>query len=322
MLPSSAADDNSSTLLDAPNAWAYVPVVLPAGPELANPVVAAPPLEVPATTAPAIRPAPVPRELKLPAKSNVWGTDFARLDMPQTLDLVDQIVLRGQPEYFITANLNYLMLTQQHPRLAEINHRCAAVIADGHPIVLQSRLSATPLPCRVAGADLIVELARLSADRGYRVFFLGAAPGVARAAADELTRRFPELNVAGCYSPPFRALSQAEHSELLQRIRVEKTDILLVAFGQPKGEFWIYDNFNELGVPLSIQLGASFDFLAGTARRAPRLWQRLGCEWLYRALSDPRRLAPRYASNLLFLAKLLVRDAFFRAARVRTSLES
>jgi N-acetylglucosaminyldiphosphoundecaprenol N-acetyl-beta-D-mannosaminyltransferase len=159
---------------------------------------------------------------------------------------------------------------------------------------------------------LIVELARLSADKGYRMFFLGAAPGVAQGAAAELSRRFPELQVAGCCSPPFRPLTAAEHSELLATIRLARTDILLVAFGQPKGELWIYDNLSELQVPLSIQLGASFDFLAGTSRRAPAVWQWLGAEWLYRALSDPRRLGPRYANNLLFLAKRKLADCFGR----------
>ncbi len=245
-------------------------------------------------------------------KCKVWGTDFARLDMPQTLDLTEQIIQRGHPEYFVTANLNYLMLTEQYPRLAEVNARSAAVIADGQPIVSRSRATAKPLPCRVAGSDMIVELARLSAGKGFRMFFLGAAPGVAQAAAAELTRRFPALQVAGCYSPPFRQLTATEHSELMSTIRAARTDILLVAFGQPKGELWIYDNLTELDVPLSIQLGASFDFLAGTARRAPAVWQWLGAEWLYRALSNPRRLGPRYARNLLFLGRRKMADWFER----------
>ncbi len=248
--------------------------------------------------------APVER----PKKTSVWGTKFARVDMRQTLDLADKAIASRRPEYFVTANLNYLMLSERHPRLQEINDRALAVIADGHPIVKRSRLTGSPLPERVAGSDMIVELARLSAEKGYRIFFLGAAPGVAQAAADALVERFHGLDVAGVESPPFRQLNAAEHDAMIQRIRNAQPDILLVAFGQPKGECWIYDNLTDLNVPLSIQLGASFDFLAGTAKRAPKVWQRIGCEWLYRACSDPRRLMPRYASNILFLAKLLARD--------------
>lgn len=254
---------------------------------------------------PSIPPAPIsPDEAPVVDKTSVWGTDFARLDMRQTVELADRIIRRRHPEYFVTANLNYLMLTEQFPRLRQVNAGSVAVIADGQPIVRRSRATAKPLPCRVAGSDLIVELAALSAQRGYRIYFLGAAPGVASAAAAQLRRQFPTLQVAGCYSPPFRELTVQEHRDMLQGIRDARTDILLVAFGQPKGELWIVDNLHELQVPLSIQLGASFDFLAGTARRAPRIWQRVGGEWLYRALSDPRRLGPRYARNILYLAKL------------------
>ncbi len=252
-------------------------------------------------------------------KTNVWGTNFARLDMQQTVALADHIIQRRHPEYFVTANLNYLMLTEQFPRLRQVNAGSVAVIADGQPIVRRSRAGHKPLPCRVAGSDLIVELARLSAERGYRIYFLGAAPGVAQAAAEELCRQFPGLQVAGCYSPPFRAMSPQEHSAMLQEIRDARTDILLVAFGQPKGELWILDNLQELQVPLSIQLGASFDFLAGTARRAPRCWQRVGGEWLYRALSDPRRLGPRYARNILYLAKLRWADWWRQTHRTHST---
>ncbi|MCR9293722.1 MAG: WecB/TagA/CpsF family glycosyltransferase [bacterium] len=241
---------------------------------------------------------------------SIWGTEFARCDMQATVRLVDTLVHHGAPSYLVTANLNYLMLTADLPQLHEVNRHAAAVLADGFPILLKSRFSSRPLPERVAGADLIVELARLSANRGYRMFFLGGSEGVARAAAARLVKQFPALQIAGCYAPPFRKLSAAEQADLFDRIRGAQPAILLVAFGQPKGELWIYEHHRQLGVPLSIQLGASFDFLAGQARRAPKAWQRLGCEWLYRALSDPKRLVPRYTRNACFLARVLLRDAW------------
>lgn len=249
-----------------------------------------------------------------PPTVNVWGTDFAVANMDETIELADQIICARRPEYFVTANLNYLMLVEQHPRLAEINELSIAVLADGQPIVNRSRRSSQPLPERVAGADLIVELARLSSVRGYSIYFLGAAPGVAQSAADKLCEQFPALNVAGTYSPPFRALSAAEHDAMLADIRRAQPDILCVAFGQPKGECWIFDNLHELGVPLSIQLGASFDFLAGTAKRAPKFWQSIGSEWLYRAFSDPKRLGARYAQNIAFLIRKKLKDVFGSAS--------
>ncbi|MCA9194363.1 MAG: WecB/TagA/CpsF family glycosyltransferase [Planctomycetales bacterium] len=275
----------------------FDPFELPSVPVLTNPSSAIAEVQVDSI--------PTYSSVEKPLTTRVWGTDFAHVNMQQTLELIADSVEHRRPQYMITANVNYLMLTEQYPRLRDVNARSLAVIADGNPIVWRSKLTACPLPTRVAGSDLIIEVARLAADHSYRIFFLGAAPGVARAAATTLQHSFPNLQVAGCYSPPFRALTQAEHQQMIDTIRTSRTDILLVAFGQPKGELWIYDHLMELNVPMSIQLGASFDFLAGTAKRAPEAWQRLGCEWLYRTLQDPQRLTKRYASNALYLAKQL-----------------
>jgi len=243
-----------------------------------------------------------------PETTAVWDTPFALLDMPATVSLADDIIRARKPEYFVTANLNYLMLIERYPQLAEVNRRAAAVLADGNPIVMRSRFGVSPLPCRVAGSDLILELAKLSGERGYSMFLLGAADGVAAKAAAELRARYPKLQIVGTYSPPFRALNLAEQDEMVAQINRSEADILLVAFGQPKGELWIYENLSKLTVPLSIQLGASFDFLAGTAKRAPHAWQRLGLEWMYRAACDPKRLMPRYSANILFLMRKLIGD--------------
>ncbi len=252
--------------------------------------------------------------------TEIWGIPFANATMDDAIELADQVIQSGKPEYFITANLNYLMLTEENPELHQVNNRCFCFLADGNPIVWRSRLEPSPLPCRVAGSDMIIELARLSANKGYRIFFLGGAPGVAEAASNTLKTVLPGLQIAGTYSPPFRQLSPQEHEQMLARIRDAKTDILLVAFGQPKGELWIYDNLDQLNVPLSIQLGASFDFLAGTAKRAPQVWQKIGCEWLYRAFSDPKRLLPRYGKNLMFLAGLMVHEIVQAWQRIVKSL--
>ncbi len=243
-----------------------------------------------------------------PESVQVWGTDFARLTMSETVDFADRIVKHRQPQYFITANLNYMMLTDRDRRLKNVNREAAAVLADGYPIVMRSRCGINPLPERVAGADLVIELGKLSAAEGHRIYFLGAAPGVADAAATELRRLCPGIHIAGCYSPPFRPLNEAENKAMLDNIQLAKTDILLVAFGQPKGELWIHQHYQQLRVPLSIQIGASFDFLAGTAERAPQLVQQVGAEWLYRTLLEPKRLAPRYAGNICYLARTLAKD--------------
>lgn len=244
--------------------------------------------------------------LGLPEPVEVWGLPLAPLTFTETLDVVERMIARGRPGYFITANLNYAMLSDHDPRLDAVNRDATFVVADGMPLVWASRFAGRKLPERVAGSDLIFALAERASWKAHRVFFLGGAPGVAARAADVLAERFDGLIVAGVESPPFRPLTDDEQQALLGRIRASRADLLLVAFGQPKGELWIHRHFLELGVPACVQLGASFDFVAGAVRRSPGWLGRWGLEWAHRMLHDPKRLAPRYAANAVFLARALL----------------
>ena len=136
---------------------------------------------------------------------------------------------------------------------------------------------------------------------------LGGAPGVAVAAAKVLEERYPGLRVVGAECPPFRPPTPEEDAALVERIRSAAPDLLFVAFGQPKGELWIADHLDRIGVPVSVQVGGSLEMLTGTVRRAPWLVQRTGMEWAWRIAMEPRRLGPRYAANAAFLAKRVLR---------------
>jgi N-acetylglucosaminyldiphosphoundecaprenol N-acetyl-beta-D-mannosaminyltransferase len=131
---------------------------------------------------------------------------------------------------------------------------------------------------------------------------------VAERAAARLSERFPGLVVAGTECPPFRDLTPDEHATLVARVRGARPDILFVAFGQPKGEFWLAENLEALGVPVCVQIGASLDFAAGRVPRAPRALQRVGMEWFFRMCLEPRRLLPRYARNARFILRTLAQD--------------
>lgn len=235
----------------------------------------------------------------------VWilGLPLAPLTNEQLPAVVERLIATGEPSYFITANLNYAQLTQQYEDLREVNRHAAFLVADGMPLVWVSRWRGTPLPERVAGSDAIFALCRLAAERGYRVFLLGGAPGVGDSASANLRARYPGLRIVGVESPPFREPTAAEHAALIDRIRDARPDLLIVAFSQPKGERWIHANYRDLGVPVCVQLGASLDFAAGRVRRAPRWLQRAGLEWAYRLALEPRRLAGRYIGNGLFFIK-------------------
>ncbi len=229
-----------------------------------------------------------------------------------TLDRIDGLIAAGRPSFLITANLNYAMLCDSDERLRRLNEKATFIVADGMPLVWWSRLGPRRLPERVAGSDLIYGLAERSAKNGYRVYFLGAGPGVARAAADELIRRNPGLQVVGVDSPPFRPLTPAEEAEQFERIRVARPHIVVLALPQPRGELWLGENTERLGIPFAIQLGASLDFVTGRVRRSPKWIQKTGLEWLFRLAQEPRRLFRRYWLNIRFITSAIFAARFRR----------
>ncbi|QDT01695.1 Putative N-acetylmannosaminyltransferase [Rubripirellula lacrimiformis] len=302
----SITPDQSSALSSSPAPVVYVPPTHAAGnPSVSPDRIAAPVPPVVAPAAPAAKQIP-PRTRKC---SNVWGVPFDHVTLDQSIDAVDALIQQGTPSYVITANLNYAMLNHHDPAsMGPVTRDAALILADGQPIVWRSRWNQEQLPERVAGSEMIYRLAKRSAEQGWGIYFLGGEPGVAATCADQLARQYPGLRIAGIESPPFRQLTDQEQADQDARIQNSGAQILLVAFGQPKGEKWIHQNYQRLGIPVSIQLGASFDFIAGTATRAPEIWQRFGMEWAYRMMTDPKRLVPRYAANAWFLIAALVED--------------
>jgi N-acetylglucosaminyldiphosphoundecaprenol N-acetyl-beta-D-mannosaminyltransferase len=255
---------------------------------------------------------------RAPETTTVWGLPLACVTYHQTVDLVDRLIARRKPAFFITANVHYAMLSAGDSRLQALNQRAAFIVADGMPLVWYSRCSGRPLPERVAGSDLIYLLCLRASQRRYRVFLLGGSPGVADEAAARLQARYPGLHIVGVESPPFRDQSDDEDAALVERIRAATPDLLFVAFGQPKGELWLDRNCERLGVPACVQIGATLDFVAGRVRRAPQWVQRLGLEWAYRMFKEPLRLAPRYARNGLFLLRATLGDLWRAVGRTRS----
>lgn len=247
----------------------------------------------------------------------MWGLELACLTSEETVAQVEELIRRRTPSFFITANLHYAMLTAHDPRLAAINRQAAFLVADGMPMVWYSRLKWRSLPERVAGADLIYRLCEQAARHGHRVFLLGGGHGVADQAAENLRRRYGPLNIVGVEAPELDQLSVDEQAQLVAWIRQSDADLLLVAFGQPKGELWLAEQCEALGVPVCVQLGASLDFVAGRIPRAPRWMQRVGLEWSYRVWREPRRMVPRYWQDARFLLRMLARDLWDSFRRKR-----
>jgi N-acetylglucosaminyldiphosphoundecaprenol N-acetyl-beta-D-mannosaminyltransferase len=239
----------------------------------------------------------------------------------------------GICRHVATVNVDFLVNTfswnpfgVRHPELLHILRRADLVTADGMPIVWLSRLLGTPLRERVTGADLVPLIARLAAERGLSVYFLGGMKDAAVQAADMLCRRFPGMTVAGVDSPFVHTQGEelADFDEqdrpVLDRIQAADPDILLIAFGNPKQEVWFDRNRTKIRAGVSIGIGGTFEFITGGVSRAPVWMQKSGLEWIYRMVQEPRRLVKRYAIGLVkfsFLALPVVMHTLYCRMRVR-----
>ena len=258
------------------------------------------------------------RELNLPRKPDVviLGIPFHNVSFADTVEWVRQRVQSRRPAYIATVNMDFITHAWKDPELQRILLEADLVVADGIPIVWLSRLQGFPLKQRVTGSDLVPMFAELAARENFSLYGLGGAEGVAENALNKLSERFPGMRTAGFYSPPKADIIDMDNRQILQRLDVADPDILLVAFGAPKQEKWVNMHIRQWKVPVSIGIGGSLDFLAGAQKRAPLWMQRLALEWLWRMLSNPRRLFRRYVANIAFLFVAVLRILWLRRGPV------
>ena len=250
---------------------------------------AAPPERAPGKAAP-LRVLPVPITL--------LGIPFDLVTTADTLRLFGQMIDSRRPHYAATANVDFCVQALGDMELRRILAHADLVVCDGQPLVWASRFLGNPIPERVAGSDIVPQLLAEAEQRGWRVFFLGGTTESVARAADNARAKHPWLQLVGSYSPPFEHLIEMDHADIARRVREARPDILLVAFGCPKQEKWIGMHFRDAGVPVSIGVGATIDFIAGSVKRAPSWMRRTGLEWVFRLLQEPRRLFRRYALGL------------------------
>lgn len=258
----------------------------------------------------------------------ILGVPIDRLTMDQTVEqifhLVDCYAHDGRPRLVCTVNADFLTNTlswnlrkSSHPELQKILRRADLTTADGMPLVWASRLLGPALSERVTGADLVPCIAREAAVRGKSLYLLGGNPGAAEKAAARLQQANPGLKIAGWDSPfvHIQGMRLPESYEgdsgIVEKINESGADILLIAFGNPKQEMWFERNRDRLKVPVSIGVGGTFDFIAGSVSRAPLWMQNAGMEWLWRLSRDPARLWKRYLIDLLKIGSLLWPSVFF-----------
>ena len=256
--------------------------------------------------------APEPRRWNDEQDVPLLNSGFAPLTLEATVERIIERVRAGQRGYLCTVNVAILMMMREDPRLQRFVENAALVVADGQPLIWSARLLGRPLPERVTGVDLVEQLCARAAREGMGVYLLGAKKDIVDKLAVDLVARHPGLILSGAADGYF---GPAESEARARAVAASGAKILVVAMGVPRQEHFIEEHWDKLGVSFAIGVGGSFDVLAGLRKRAPEIVQRVGMEWAFRLIQEPRRLWKRYlVTNARFLS-LMSREVLSRRAR-------
>lgn len=241
-------------------------------------------------------------------RCDVLGVGISAINRQMALDTIEEWIARRSPHYVTVTGVHGVMESQRDPELMRIHNAAGMVTPDGMPMVWISRMRGFKHVTRVYGPDLMLDVCARSVETGWRHFLYGGAEGVADLLSQNLCRRYPGINVAGTFCPPFRPMTDAEDRELVDRINAARPDVVWVGLSTPKQEYWMARHVGRLEAPVLIGVGAAFDFIAGVKPQAPRWMQRSGLEWLFRMASEPRRLCRRYLVNNTGFVYRLIRS--------------
>lgn len=222
----------------------------------------------------------------------ILGIPVDKVNMKTAIERVKHFLEADRLSTIYTPNSEMVMAALEDDELKEILERGDLVVPDGIGIVYASRIYGYPLPERVAGFDLMVEMLGLLDRKEKGVFLFGGKPGIAEKAAENISARFPGVKIKGCHNGYFK---EEDLQGILERINSSKADVLFVALGSPKQEKWIYKNRDRLSVKIAMGVGGSFDVLAGEVKRAPSVFRKMGLEWFYRLITQPWRAKRMFA---------------------------
>jgi N-acetylglucosaminyldiphosphoundecaprenol N-acetyl-beta-D-mannosaminyltransferase len=232
----------------------------------------------------------------------------------QALDAIAAMIAEGRGGTVVTPNVDHVVMADHDERFRSAYAAAALSLADGMPILWAARILGTPLPEKISGSDLVLPLMERAEREGWRVYILGGGPGVGATAAERLVQRFPRLVVAGVDSPRIDMdAAVSSRAPVLERVRAARPHLVLVALGAPKQELWMTEVAEDLRPAVLLGVGAAVDFIAGTAKRAPRWMSASGLEWLFRLGQEPRRMWRRYLLRDPEFLFIVLRD--LRASR-------
>jgi N-acetylglucosaminyldiphosphoundecaprenol N-acetyl-beta-D-mannosaminyltransferase len=239
----------------------------------------------------------------------LMGCLIDNLSMEETLLAVEGLIASGLPHQHVVLNVDKLVKARRDPDLQRIINDCALINADGMPVVWASHLLGKPLKERVAGVDLFEALMMRSAEKGWRVFLLGAREPVVSRVRQLYVAKYPGLTIVGHRNGYW---SQHEEAAVVEQIQAARADILFVAISSPKKEQFLGRWQSQMKVPFAMGVGGTFDVAAGHVKRAPLWMQKAGLEWFYRFLQEPRRMFRRYFVDDIAFFGMLAREVWRR----------
>lgn len=230
----------------------------------------------------------------------ILNTYVNALSMDETVDYIKKVIARRNPPVqHVVINALKVNLMEGDPKLREIVNACPLINADGSSILWAAKKLGVPIKERVTGIDLFQRLVKEAAENGYKIYLFGAKEEVVTKVRDIFQKEYPTLKIAGYRNGYF---TPEEEPQIVADMAASGADMMFVAFSSPKKEYWVNKYLNQLNIPFVMGVGGSFDVVAGVTKRAPEFWQKIGMEWFYRFIQEPRRLWKRYVvGNAVFI---------------------
>jgi N-acetylglucosaminyldiphosphoundecaprenol N-acetyl-beta-D-mannosaminyltransferase len=236
-------------------------------------------------------------------RTNVLGVGVVAADLPRTVATLEKWRAEGRRDYICCVSVHGVVTARRDPAVRSALNCSGLATEDGMPLVWWSRRMGFADARQVCGTELLEAMCALGTKQRYRHYFYGGSPRVVEKLVSRLTERHPGLIVAGYHSPPFRSLTEEEDAADVEAINRVQPDFVWVGLGMPKQEKWMASHLGRIHATALLGVGAAFDFHAGTKARAPVWMRKSGFEWLFRLISEPRRLAHRYlVDNSIFIA--------------------
>ncbi len=236
----------------------------------------------------------------------IGAVPMCAIRLAELLHAFDEVLEQRHPSYVCFCEAHLCVCAARDSRVRRALQEAHFCLPDGVAATLGARLLGKRLPERLPGPSVMMDVCEHGLARGFRHFFYGGAQGIPDRLSEKLRERFPGLQVAGTYSPPFRELTPEEDEAVVVMINRCRPDIVWVGLGAPKQEIWARDHLGRLSAPLILTVGAAFDFNSGNKQRAPLWIRKAGFEWLFRMLTEGRHMFLRYARIVpLFMAMIL-----------------